>query len=339
MLSNKTVTFVDGKASALVLDKVNVNLIQAFILEADESNAYSYKLCFYDEKGTKKYLCTLNDANGVVVNEGDYTITVTSDVSKALAFGVERSAQYSSNGVFYLRNPKLGNNYLNSLDNSFKTGYVGNGKGNFTINVAGKAETTLAVNGEAEWGTFIAPYSVTIPDGVKAYTVLPELDGEFLALTEVTSVIPANTPVLLCNYTGKDITSVNSDYGSASGDNYQVGLLVGCYSSASLPVSDASYRYYVLQRQEGETSFCNIASTMSGSPYRCYLKLSSDASNSSRLRFPALNGGNITLVTEQELDSHIISEVYDISSKVVNGIQKGVNIIRFRDGSVRKVIR
>lgn len=339
MLSNKTVTFVDGKASALVLDKVNVNLIQAFILEADESNAYSYKLCFYDEKGTKKYLCTLNDANGVVVNEGDYTITVTSDVSKALAFGVERSAQYSSNGVFYLRNPKLGNNYLNSLDNSFKTGYVGNGKGNFTINVAGKAETTLAVNGEAEWGTFIAPYSVTIPDGVKAYTVLPELDGEFLALTEVTSVIPANTPVLLCNYTGKDITSVNSDYGSASGDNYQVGLLVGRYSSASLPVSDASYRYYVLQRQEGETSFCNIASTMSGSPYRCYLKLSSDASNSSRLRLPALNGGNITLVTEQELDSHIISEVCDFSGKVVNGIQKGVNIIRFRDGSVRKVIR
>ncbi len=339
MFSNKPVTFVDGNASALGFYNSNVNLIQAFILEADENNAYSYKLCFYNEAGKKMYLCTTNDANGTTVDDGNYTITVTSDASKALAFGVERSASYSTDGVFYLRNPKLGNNYLNNLDGTFKTGLVGNEKGNFTIGVASKAETTLKVSGVAEWGTFIAPYKVAIPSGVKAYTVLPELDGEFLALNELSGTIPANTPVLLSNFTGSDITSVKSDYGTASSDDYQVGLLVGRYSSATLPVSDANYKYYVLQRQDDETSFYKISTSMSAAPYRCFLKLSAGETNNTRLRLPTVGDSDATSIGDVDLESIVIKEVYNASGKLIKGIQKGVNIIKFKDGSVRKVIK
>jgi len=336
--SNKPVTFIDGKTPSLEFSNENANYIQAFILEADEANAYSYKLCFYNEEGKKMYLCTTNDANVTNNSDGNYSITVTKDASKALAFGVERSAGYSTDGVFYLRNPKLENNYLNNLSGSFKTGLVSNGKGNFTIGVASKAATTLRVSGAAEWGTFIAPYPVAIPQDVKAYTVLPELDGEFLALNELTGTIPANTPVLLSNYTGSDITASKSDYGTASSEDYQVGLLVGRYSTATLPVSDSENKYYILQRLDDETSFCKLTSSIEATPYRCFLKIPANTTNSVRLRLPSQTD-ETTSISEADLDSHIIESVYDVSGKLVNGVKEGVNIIKFKDGTVRKVVK
>ena len=61
----------------------------------------------------------------------------------------------------------------------------------------GYARATMAVNAEAKYGTFCAPYAVEVPADVQAYTVPSVATNGKLTLTEVANTIPANTPVVL----------------------------------------------------------------------------------------------------------------------------------------------
>lgn len=72
--------------------------------------------------------------------------------------------------------------------------------------------TTLPVTiSSVGYATLYAPVALTIPSGVKAYT--GEISGEYLVLSEVSTTIPANTPVVLKGTAGTynfDITTGGS---------------------------------------------------------------------------------------------------------------------------------
>ena len=67
---------------------------------------------------------------------------------------------------------------------------------NFTlVKIKGKLSAGVASITAAQWGTFWSPFAVEIPEGVKAYT--GEMMGDWIKMTEVESVIPANTGVVV----------------------------------------------------------------------------------------------------------------------------------------------
>ncbi len=105
-------------------------------------------------------------------------------------------------------------------------------------------DVTLAVT-DAKWATFIAPFDVTIPEGVTVYTVDDyEKSGEhkgLLTMTEVTNTIAANTPVLL--NAESPVNTTVSGVSTAEGMNYTTGLLTGVYGN--LEITNG----YVLQNQ------------------------------------------------------------------------------------------
>ena len=57
-------------------------------------------------------------------------------------------------------------------------------------------DVNMKVTAAAQYATFVAPFDVTIPSGVTAYTV-PNLSGNRLNLSPVSTTIPAGTPVIL----------------------------------------------------------------------------------------------------------------------------------------------
>ena len=100
---------------------------------------------------------------------------------------------------------------------------------------------TLKIS-DALYATFVAPFAVTIPDGVTAYTV-GEPDNDLLTLTEVPTTIPANHPVVLQSEAEVDARTV---YGYATPvAEPKAGILTGVYEATVAPVG-----CYVLQKQD-----------------------------------------------------------------------------------------
>lgn len=118
----------------------------------------------------------------------------------------------------------------------------------------------------AGWSTFIAPFSIKIPDGVTAY-IITDVKGEQLVKTKLIDTIPANTPVLLeGNPINKIFIGTNT-----STKHFYGEVLVGNVSGAVQSVPQGSY---VLQKNGDKLGFFYVndnAATISNN--RCYLKL------------------------------------------------------------------
>lgn len=318
---------------------IDVNYIQAFMLEEDPNIPWSYHLAFTDANGSKRYLSTSS--------EDLYAVGTSFSVENALAFIVERSANYAEDDVIYLRNSRLGNNYLGKTtdgNNAFRTADQASGVTDIKIQLAAKASPTLAINPKLRWGTFIAPFDVPVPNDVEAYTV-EGLNGTQLALNEITGTIPAHTPVIL--KMKDEVQSISVDvapnYGSASHDDYIIGKLVGRYTTENLPVSDEDASYYILQKQSGRVGFYKQTTPgQPAAPYRCFLKVSAvdgntpiGAQQSLAYYFPE---DEVTSVEDIDFDSlPVIEEIHDAFGKRLNSLSKGVNIVKFRGGEIKKI--
>lgn len=320
---------MDGGSCPTFSKEANVNYVQAFVLEEDANLKGSYRLAYYNAAGTKLYLADNGDDS--------HGISSASDASAALVLTVERSDDYGTSDVIYLRNSKLDDSYLcNAGGEDMALGLSTDGKASFTITEAAKATPQYKVGKVAEWGTFIAPFAVDVPDGSKAYTVV-SIDGSELVLNDVGETIPANTPVVLQNVADADVVANLAGYGTASQDEYQEGLLVGSYTNANLPITNEGVKYYILQRQGDETAFFNINKERAATPYRCYLAVPKVDAAASRLRFPSVMD-DPTAIENVNLDElPVIKEVYNVSGVRIAKMQRGVNIIRLDDGTLRKV--
>ena len=114
----------------------------------------------------------------------------------------------------------------------------------------GYAHAAMSVDATICYGTFCAPFAVTIPEGVKAYTVPSIVDDELLSLSELSGTIPANTPVVLYADAGFETTDF---FGVAEAGTLTVGLLTGVYSDMAAPVG-----CYVLQSNDGVAGFYRV---------------------------------------------------------------------------------
>lgn len=211
--------------------------------------------------------------------------------------------------------------------------YIKNIKFTYTLSDA-EVEANLTINSSAEYGTFVAPFQVTLPEGVTAYTIAsatgtPEADG-YATFAEVEgNVLPACTPVVVYKAGGQE-TVIYKGIPTTTEATVEGNGLVGVLTDGkTAPVNS-----YVINYINNHTAFYIVGSesTISVAKNRCYI--APKAAASAKLNF---SFGNPTAVTSVNANA-TVSAIYNAAGARISAAQKGMNIIKYSDGSVKKIL-
>ena len=192
-----------------------------------------------------------------------------------------------------------------------------------------ESSATLAVTA-AKYGTFMAPFDVTMPEGVIAYTVSDDGGSQLTLTSKATagSVLPANTPVVV--HSENVVSETVQGYSLATKDSYQDGALVGTYVDIYAP--DGSY---ILQNQNGKVGFYRV-DTSAAQPMvragRAYLTATGNARASFFFDDAVVGIDAIEALTSGE------ALIYDVNGVRQPRLVKGLNIIRTKDGRTQKIM-
>lgn len=207
------------------------------------------------------------------------------------------------------------------------------------IELKSSLDVTMTIKVDNEYGTFFAPFDVDIPQGVKAYTVESVNDKDELELIEVTSTIPANTPVIIYKneFTAEEVANkvfTETFHGInliANTETEGTNLLTGVYYRQLAPENS-----YVLQNIDEKVAFYHVEA--GGQPtmraYSAYLNYT-EPNSAKSLSFGDDEATAIAGI--EALTSGNMEGIYTTSGAKVNSLQKGVNIIRTKDGKSMKV--
>lgn len=130
------------------------------------------------------------------------------------------------------------------------------------------------------WSTFCAPFDVTLPTGLKAYTAEVNDAKDALLLTEVTTTIPANTAVILYAEGGFGPYYVCGET-EATESTVTTGALVGVLAAETEVVAGG----YVLQNQSSGAGFYKTTNGMKATKNKCFVDAASFQANAKSLRF------------------------------------------------------
>ena len=185
---------------------------------------------------------------------------------------------------------------------------------------------------EIGFATFVSPYSVAVPDGCEAYKIVSVDDADVLQCEPVEQII-ANEPVLLVGE-GVHQFAANSVAVSANTGTLVSGLLNGSYEATT-----ASANSYVLQNQSGVTAFYRVAEDGKQQvvPFTAYLTLPAAAGANVRMLSIDL-GSDATAIENVPSSVATVVAVYDLSGRSVEGLQRGINLVKMSDGTVKKVV-
>lgn len=183
----------------------------------------------------------------------------------------------------------------------------------YTIQFA-TASATLAVNSAAHYGTFCAPFDVTIPVGVQAFTI-SGIDKNGILTLEQQSTISAHTPVIVYSESASDINAVQ--FGVATAGNPTSNYLTGVYTDTEAPVGS-----YVLQNQGGRVGFYQVQAGTQ--PWvranRAYLTPASP-----NVKAFYMDDATAIQTVEELLSGK--AEIYDLAGRRQQKLQKGINIV------------
>lgn len=191
---------------------------------------------------------------------------------------------------------------------------------------AENASTSKSVS-SAGFATFVLPYDCGGAEDAEAYAV-NSINGNELQCTPV-SQIKANEPVLLSKEGEYSFIANNVEV--LANANPQSGCLTGTYEATTAPKGS-----YVLQKQNGVVAFYKVAEDKAQQvvPFSAYLVL--DEANANRL---TISLDQTTSLTNSNADGVVtIEAVYDLTGTQRNAMQRGINIVKLSDGSVRKII-
>lgn len=182
----------------------------------------------------------------------------------------------------------------------------------------GYARSLMTVDVDAKYGTFCAPYAVDVPDGVQAYTVVGAEANGVLILDDASSIIPANTPVVLFAQGGLENVET---FGIAEEGISTVGLLTGVYEDTAAPVGS-----YVLQSIGGKVGFYQVAegNQPTVGANRCYLNV---PASGVKAFFLAEDDATAISETLGEKTAEADGAIYNLAGQRIQKMQRGVNII------------
>lgn len=173
---------------------------------------------------------------------------------------------------------------------------------------------SLAVNSAAHYGTFCAPFDVTIPVGVQAFTI-SGIDKNGILTLEQQNTIPAHTPVIVYSESTTDINAVQ--FGVATSSTATSKYLTGVYTDTKAPLGS-----YVLQNQNGRVGFYHVEGTQ---PWvranRAYLTVPASAN----VKAFYMDDATAIQTVEELLSGK--AEIYDLAGRRQQKLQKGINIV------------
>lgn len=198
-----------------------------------------------------------------------------------------------------------------------------------SIKFVGVPETVyLAVSGTAHYGTFIAPFDVTLPENITAYKVT-EISGDDAEIKEIKDEkLLANTAVILFNPTNQKIECTYKDIATGTPNENSGEYLVGVYEDKKLSSDEG----YIMQYQNGECIFLK-GNNQTVSKNRAYLNAAKIGNSKIRMVFA---DETTTIAVTEVVEG--ISAIYSLSGVKLDKMQKGVNIIKMSNGVIKKVI-
>ena len=199
------------------------------------------------------------------------------------------------------------------------------------VNIEGGTDqANLTVSGKAQYGTFVAPFDVTLPEGITAYQVESYDETAYLInLNPVagaqTTTLPANTPVIVENLTGETITK---DYwGNPTGTENENAdrFLTGSYTLQNAPTGSYLLQYRPVANAD-ETAYETIFLLVSEEEpllcgqNRCWLTLGDAEIEPAGVKSFKLNGtatGIVDIPVLDKKDGNILSDtdIYDLSGR------------------------
>ena len=175
---------------------------------------------------------------------------------------------------------------------------------------------SLAVKSAAKYGTFCAPFDVTIPAGVTAYIISGIAENGKLSLVEQKNTIPAHTPVIVYSESTTDINAVQ--FGVATSSTATSKYLTGVYTDTKAPLGS-----YVLQNQGGRVGFYQVQAGTQ--PWvranRAYLTVPA----SPNVKAFYMDDATAIQTVEELLSGK--AEIYDLAGRRQQKLQKGINIV------------
>ena len=256
---------------------------------------YKLSVNAFQRAAWNDWVVAANGARGTIYL---YANDAKTQLKSVFEYGAEVAYEnnFESNGLNYPNNKEAGmtalntGNYLNEVyvyvpaDEGETTGTLtiginnptrqGNGVNtgtwacynHWTLTRYDQTEVTMRTFANGTYGTFIAPFDVAIPSGVTASKVTGHT-GNTLTLSEVSTTIPKNTPVVVYSDAAINETFKGKD-GSDGVTDYTEGLLTGVYTATTVAAGN-----YVLQTNGGIQGFYEVGTGgLTTVPYRAYLK-------------------------------------------------------------------
>lgn len=320
--SNNNPTGYGFNASA----EPNVNLAQAWAFKAVDGKLNTYNLYYTDENVNDVYL-TYGALNGSAAGWKDSQIQGTTEQDKAGEFQIVAT---STDNVFNIMNTITESTIACQSGGNI---YTESGNADFSVQLMEPAVIEVAI-AEGAYATRMFPFKPEIPSGVVCYEV-EEMNGTSLVLKEVSDP-QANTPYILYS----EETEIGEDvegYGTATSlEPVEKGLLVGTLADENtVPAGN-----YVLQTLTNGQKFYKVTSDITNYPaYRAYLKGSEVGDGVKEIGFAGDDTPTgINAISEGGFNFSNIEGVYDLSGAKIGRLQKGTNVVRMKDGSVRKVL-
>ena len=311
-----------GGYSIQYLAPKNANLNQALKFTAVDGETNTYKVSAINaETGGEQYITTGNTYNGGNSSQ----IRTTDDASKASWIKI---AATLNNNQFQLLNVSAGNAVIARNSDNPDNGMYTSGTANFTIAEAAQASVEITISADVKLATRIFPFAPELPEGVVAYSCEAKEEGDVLTLVEVDNP-SANTPYILYapkGYSGDALTG----WGTAGAISKTDGWLTGVYAATAAPVGS-----YVLQKNNDVVAFYKVASEKQPNvgANRAYLTTPTTA----RALYFSFDDEATGVDTIKALTSGKTT-IYNAAGAVVPSLQKGLNIIKMSDGSIRKVM-
>ena len=298
------------------------HMAQTFILTQVSGN--NYTICFEDFDGNTRYICTRAQyGEGGTGTAGIRSFVEGEEGKDALQVTIQAS---STDNVFYMLNTERDNAKLGSNGGDF---YTDNTYTSWSISEASQASVPVTIADGVNFATRIFPFTPTLPSGVIAYSCAAKDGEDYLTLSKVDAP-EANVPYIL--YAESGSTGTLTGYGTATADTYTTGWLTGVYTPTLVPVNS-----YVLQNNKSDgVAFYKVAEgeQPTANPYRCYLT-DGGVGGARALYF---NFDETNAVETIKALTAGKNTIYNAAGKVVPSLQKGLNIIKMSDGSIRKVM-
>lgn len=184
---------------------------------------------------------------------------------------------------------------------------------------------------KGQYGTIILPVNYASPQNVKFYTCATANANGVLNLVETNTGSKKNQPYIV-EYTGDDVPTPQTPKRyqiigykkGAETTNQTVGLLTGVLEEGGHVPSGS----YILSKYNGRFAFYKVdgENVKQAQQYRCYLTIPADQPTAVSAFY--LNGeGETTGINTLLNGNNGETEIYDLSGKRLNHLQKGINIV------------